>query len=456
MTNFVENSETNATMTPCEYCGALRDVDDMTLIDGEWVCDDCLEEHFEQCDYCGEYHLRDEVTVIEGETVCDDCRDEHFFFCEECGEYHDLNDIVNINRGELFWCRNCAERMAYQCEDCGEYFTDHRMWTIDGEYGADRNICNRCSEDWVQCSDCGSVVRTHYATWDDDADEWFCDDCYERNHSRSIHEYGYKPTPEFAYRGNENPETTLTFGVELEVDTVEDIDHEDARDTAEAVTDAAQGRVYCKRDGSLDSGFEIVSHPASLAHHMYQMRWANLMRICNKAGYRSHETTTCGLHIHVGRKQLGVDGQSRDQTAANLVILAAALKEELTKFSRRQPSQLNRWASFPNFDFTACRDDVRLTEEAEATAHGGRYQAVNLQNRSTVEFRIFRGTLKRDTFIASIQLVSNMCQYAMTHTPSECSHATFADIVAVHPYNELVSYSRNKRLIATELNITAA
>jgi hypothetical protein len=189
---------------------------------------------------------------------------------------------------------------------------------------------------------------------------------------------------------------------------------------------------------------------------MYQMRWANLMRICNRAGYRSHETETCGLHIHVGRAQLGSTIREQQVTAGNLVILSKTLQNELTKFSRRKSEHLSHWAAFTHYYFASMADDAERTERALATRNNGRYQAVNLQNTYTVEFRIFRGTLKRDTFIASIQLVSNLCQYAMAHTPSECLTATFADIVAVHPYDELVSYSRNKRLVITETVVANA
>lgn len=41
-----------------------------------------------------------------------------------------------------------------------------------------------------------------------------------------------------------------------------------------------------------------------------------------------------------------------------------------------------------------------------------RYTCVNLTNRSTIEFRMFRGTLKRNTFIATLQMVDPICGVA--------------------------------------------
>lgn len=269
----------------------------------------------------------------------------------------------------------------------------------------------------------------------------------------AIWNYSHRPSPEFAYRRNENPETALTIGVELEVDREYAADLSNASDTAQLVTDAAEGRVYCKQDGSIPYGFEIVTHPASLAYHTYQFRWANIMRLCTKAGFKSHDIETCGLHFHVGRSGLGATSEERYETAAKLVLLAHALKEPLTKFSRRKADRLQRWAAFPQLSASALAtaSNSRLIAMALETEDDGRYQAINLTNDATVEFRIFRGTLKRDTLIASMQLVHNLCLFAMAHTPVECLAATFADIVNVAPHKELVAYSASKNLIATAI-----
>ena len=400
-----------------------------------------------RCLSCGEEHPIEDMTEVASGYVCDECRDEQYTCCDYCGEWVLSDDSVSVNEGNLYYCRTCADDNAYRCDDCGDYFTTRRM-RYSEQWGDNRNICEDCVARWTRCYDCGTLIRENDAYYDDD-NYPHCRDCWERNHANpGIRNYSYKPAPDFAYRGREDAGSVLTFGTELEVDYVNDIDYDDANDTAKEVTRLGEGRLYCKHDGSLDEGFEIVSHPASLAYHMYQFRWANIMRTVSKAGFRSHETETCGLHIHVGRQQMGATEEERKVAVGNTVILAQVLQNELTKFSRRKADRLARWAAFSSIDFTgAAYTDTDLTRIALYTRNGGRYQAVNLQNDSTVEFRIFRGTLKRDTLIASIQLVSNLCQYAMTHTPTQCLNATYVDIVNVKPWDELVSYSRNKRLI---------
>ncbi|MEQ2617621.1 hypothetical protein AAAT94_10640 [Intestinimonas aquisgranensis] len=46
--------------------------------------------------------------------------------------------------------------------------------------------------------------------------------------------------------------------------------------------------------------------------------------------------------------------------------------------------------------------------------HGGRYICVNLQNSDTVEFRMFRGTLKTNTLLAALELVDRICDVAFS------------------------------------------
>ena len=198
-----------------------------------------------------------------------------------------------------------------------------------------------------------------------------------------------------------------------------------------------------KHDGSLDEGLEIVTHPCSLAYHTYQFRWAEVMRVCKSHGFKSHDTSTCGLHIHVGRLQMGETDTERHATAGKLVLLVNAVWPELVTFTRRSECKLERWAQRNCIPAKADLEGMRdghLLEIAYGTRHDGRYQAVNLRNSETVEFRVFRGTLNRSTLIASLQLVNNMVKFAMSHTPTECLNATWAEVVNTAEFKELKAY----------------
>lgn len=276
-----------------------------------------------------------------------------------------------------------------------------------------------------------------------------------------INRYSYKPEPRFGYKNDRESREHLTFGVELECEPRRDgAPKMDADELSDRIDEIAGDRVYCKSDCSLSRGLEIVTHPGTLAHHMYVMHWRQIQRTCEKAGFRSHDTDNSGLHVHVGREQLGSTDAERDETIRKVQVIFIMYAAELTRFSRRTRSRLNQWAPFRSFGVSP--ESIRATDgdalaswasssvPTRAYDHDDRYAAVNVLNRATVEIRIFRGTLKRDTLIAAIQLVSNIFEYAMTHTWDELRTSTWADVAAYKPYKELVNYTIARGLLAAE------
>lgn len=278
-----------------------------------------------------------------------------------------------------------------------------------------------------------------------------------------IHNYSYKPEPEIGYKNDRESRGHLTFGVELECEPRNDGGNVrmDAYELSDRIDEIPGDRTYCKSDGSLSNGVEIVSHPGTLAHHMYVMHWRQIQRTCEKAGFRSHDAANSGLHVHVGRAQLGSTDAERDDVTRKVQVLFALYTAELTRFSRRRRSCLEQWAPIDRLGVTP--DDIRHMSSGAQLAswafarvpayrsnHNDRYTAVNVTNRSTVEIRIFRGTLKRDTLIAAVQLVSNVFEYAMAHDWADIPASTWADVAAYKPYKELVNYMIARNLLAAE------
>lgn len=277
-----------------------------------------------------------------------------------------------------------------------------------------------------------------------------------------INSYSYKPDPITGYKNDRESREHLTFGVELETEPRCDgrTPRMDRYELSDLIDEIPGERVYCKADGSLTGGVEIVSHPGTLAHHMYVMHWRQICRTCEKAGFRSHDARNSGLHVHVGREQLGRTDAERDKVIRKVQVLFILYAAELTRFSRRTRARLNEWAPIATHGYTA--DVVRnatpydLEQWAHAALntynddHNARYTAVNVTNRATVEIRIFRGTLKRDTLIAAIQLVSNVFEYAMAHDWADIPASTWADVAAYKPYKELTDYLVARNLLAAE------
>lgn len=391
---------------------------------------------------------------------CDDCVSElldrgEIAYCEECEEYFDPSDAITVNRGrwhdDLIICPECAEDNDNfaQCRDCYEWFDTRYMEMYD--VSDDERVCYDCysRNDYVTCTCCGAVAHDYEMTWDEDEDEYYCSDCEWRMKKKVIKNYSYKPDPKFKssphdeFLGALNCKSPLMFGVELEVDR-----GDDAQEGASAVLDCSED-VYCKHDGSLgDEGFEIVTHPATLEYHRNELGWDKITQACIERGFRSHETFTCGLHVHVGRVQLGEDSEARYKTICNLLVLLSVHRNNVVKFTRRSEDRLDQWASMPDFSPYSTEQD--FMDKAQDSGQS-RYQALNLNNWNTIEFRIFRGTLKVNTLFASLEFCSNMVKYAKSHTFEECRHSDWLDVMRYEQFPELDQYLEER-----ELNVNSA
>ena len=297
--------------------------------------------------------------------------------CTNCGEEFLRGELYPFN-GELL-CPDCLETKTVLCSHCGV-----RIWRDDNAGDESTPLCQDCYDrHYTNCHSCGDIIRisqTYYACESDGNEYPFCYDCYTSRTSRkSIQDYYYKPEPLFRGEGNRY------FGVELEVDGAGEDD-----DNAAEVMSIANGNglesLYCKHDGSLDDGFEMVTHPMTLAYHQAEMPWAAILRKAVQMGYTSHQAGTCGLHVHV----FGNTESAQDAAIARVLFFVEKFWDELLKFSRRTQGQLNQWAARYGY-----KDQPKeILDHAKSGRHAGRYTAVNLTNADTVEFRMFRGTLK--------------------------------------------------------------
>ena len=278
---------------------------------------------------------------------------------------------------------------------------------------------------------------------------YYCADCLRDRKKRNIKEYSYKPQPIFKtgthdkfYSSKDIQE--LLFGVELEIDK-----GYDPEETAGKLCEESED-IYCKHDGSLSNGIEIVTHPCTLSYHMNELGWDKLCEIALDGGFKSNDTRTCGLHIHVGKYQLGSDTTERKETICKIILLVDRFWTYMVKFSRRTENQLDQWARRPNINMSQKSTLEDAMEDAWYERNEGRYRAVNLQNRETIEFRLFNGTLKVNTIYATLQLVSNICKYAKTHSAEEVMSAQWENVTNYEKYQELNRYLEERNLTSVE------
>lgn len=357
------------------------------------------------------------------------------FMCSHCGGEYPLADCFLFDEQEL--CQDCCESETCTCSRCGD-----RIWTADN-CGTDSLIlCKDCEDRYYDhCDGCGCLVARddmHFLS-DDDSDG-YCADCYARqSRSRSIQSYCYKPEPIFYGDGHRY------LGVELEIDGAGE-----SNDHARLIQVAANRdlpHIYIKHDGSLDAGLEIVTHPMTLDYHQHEMPWSDILQQALDLGYTSHQAGTCGLHVHVNRSSLGDTHDEQEDTIARILFLVETFWNELLRFSRRTQAQMDQWASRYG------RKDDPKDVLYSAKRRSDRYTCVNLTPYHTIEFRLFRGTLKYNTMIATLQLVEHLCDVASYLLDDEIKRTTWSEFVSgistlVMP--ELIQYLKERRLYVNE------
>jgi hypothetical protein len=196
------------------------------------------------------------------------------------------------------------------------------------------------------------------------------------------------------------------FGVELEVEIK---DHQiDKQEKARQLNDLINGgergkRVFFEADGSLTNGFEIISQPMSLPAHHDLWQW---LRDRDAVKYLlSHNTRTCGLHVHVNK-----DGLSQIQIAKVVTFINDPRNEQMVRAIARRYAE----------------GYCKIKEKELSTAHASsdRYEAVNVSGRNTIEFRIFKGSLKYESVVAAIEFCNSLCNFAALSSTNDVASLT--------------------------------
>ena len=258
---------------------------------------------------------------------------------------------------------------------------------------------------------------------------------YEKIHT--IRNYSYKPEPIFYGNGKR------FLGVELEIDRGGK-DPDNAQELLDIVNHGSEKHIYIKSDSSLDEGLELVTHPMTLDYHLNEFNWESILKTAVSMGYRSHQTSTCGLHVHVSRDAFGDNEDEQEEVISRILYFVEHHWLELVKFSRRTESSLNRWAA--RFGYEPTPSAIMN----KAKSYYGRYYAVNLCNRNTIEFRLFRGTLKLNTLLATLQLVDKICSTAMNLDDDELQALSWSEFVSHITHPELIQYLKERQLYINE------
>jgi hypothetical protein len=326
------------------------------------------------------------------------------------------------------------------------------------------------------CAFCGRVIQTQEtqptrcSTCENFLNRVDLGDYKNKIRSAVYHVGGYDHTDGITFANNDLEQTnaplpnTLYLGVEIEVDNVDyyfdDLD-EDERDDASYERDRVAnlvGQVFVKgdkekntlltikEDGSLNAGMEIVLQPATLTYHLQGFDYAKGFEVLKRFGYNSHDTETCGLHVHINRNFFGTARSTQLYNGAKMVYLLEKYWNDFVLFSRRTQSTLGRWANKLDLkdDFDKQNDDMKTSANLSTMFIGkynqSKYVALNVGHTNTFELRIFRGTLNLRTYYATLQFVDNFARLVKHTSLMDLPTIKFDDIINFKKYDELTAY----------------
>ena len=149
--------------------------------------------------------------------------------------------------------------------------------------------------------------------------------------------------------------------------------------------------------------------------------------------------------MHIGNA-FGDNQAEQEDVISRILFFVEKHWNELVTFSRRSSYNMSRWSARFGFEKTG----KQILEKAKSGCNG-RYVAVNLNNYHTIEFRLFRGTLKYSTFIATLQMVNHICDAAISLSEEGIDAMSWSEFVSSIEEPELIQYLKERRLYVNEM-----
>lgn len=305
--------------------------------------------------------------------------------CDQCRAWRATRRFIPVSTEDTE-----SETEYETCDHCG---TSYTQW--GSECDCD-DWCDYCDRHNYQCRCCGDCER--YPCRCNVCEECECDPC--ECQPEGLHHYGHKPRPHFYGDG------PLFMGLELEVELRRSGEIGRA---LQAAYDNLGDLVYCKTDGSLSNGFEIVTHPMSWPYAQTQ-EWGAALSDLRDAG--AYAADSAGIHVHVNRSAFA--------DPCHVYRWMKLIYRNQDKVIRAARRASDHWAPFN----TSARRAIKDLAKGRTPWQLGldRYQAINTANSNTYELRVFASTLEPATLIGTLGWVASTVDYTRSLTTQDIAH----------------------------------
>lgn len=249
----------------------------------------------------------------------------------------------------------------------------------------------------------------------------------EKDRKTYIHQYNYVPKYIKHFIPGESEDTTLLLGAEIEVGGNNNISSDnDKNSTVKKCIQIMNGSdsdeeslIYSTHDGTVQIEFDTM--PCSLEFHKNKMNYREMFEYLDKEGYKGHDCETAGLHIHANRSYLGKSRISQELVISKILYILEKFNDEICVIARRN----NDYSQFAGEG----SKENSLVELYGKYKDKGKRAALNLQHKDTIEFRMFKSTLKYETFILTLEFVKDIIDYAKSVDIEEIELAKWSDLM---------------------------
>lgn len=347
--------------------------------------------------------------------------------CSHCDNTY-LNDAessttVRVRRGQEEWCEDCRDRDAFHCERSDEYYCDSHYSSVrvEGE-----TVCYEAYSDELYHWDSDDSYH-----WEEEPEQE--DDPRADYHGmrrswnvvgrtkRGLDNNYYVATPASVTRPNGSLSHDDLLGTELEVEA------NDREDLEIICRKAGSLGILAEKDGSLDDdlGVELVGSPLSIQGYR-KGPWEEMIKTLKGTAKGWDAGKDYGMHVSLNR--VGVDAFTQGK-----FVCWFSINRRLCEIvaGRREV----HWAKYVPKKVSCGRED-----------ESDKYEAAAIRSGKRIEVRIFRSTLKWESFLKNVQFVQAALDFCRKHGVRQLGqdHLFLEMVDASNRYRELKAFLRGK------------
>lgn len=341
-------------------------------------------EAIEWADKNGILDKGDYVTLKNGDL----CHQDDCWYCDNTEEYFHNDDEsfqvrVSGRHNYETWCRDAVNNDAFFCNGYNEYFSD------------------KCES--VEVNEETYSLRyaeNNFYYWDSD-NEWHSGPEEEENDIPDYHDVS---------RNWKNPGNKLVFGVELELKA--------KNDRADVCEIANSHDLIGEQDGSLCStyGIEIVGPPLTLAETKDENgQWLSFLEDVKGKAIGWDAGTGYGLHVSINRRAL------TNYHTGKLLCFIHHNKSLCEHVAGRDETDYTKYVKKKVSSVVGRNWQNKLYKVDE----GEKYEALALRGPDRLECRIFRSTLKKESFLKAVEFVAASVEFTRDAGMNELTEESF-------------------------------